>query len=121
MTKINNETEYKAIMARIEQLLKIVNDDTPKNDTNYIELVLISNMAADYEDIHYPIETPKLVDVIKLRMFEMNLTQKALSEMLGLSQARVSEILKGKSEPTLPVARNISQKLNIDASIVLGV
>jgi HTH-type transcriptional regulator/antitoxin HigA len=120
MTKINNETEYKAIMVRIEQLLKLVDDRTPKDDVNYIELVLISNMAADYEDVHYPVDAPALTEVIKLRMFEMGLTQKALSKMLGLSQSRVSELLKGKSEPTLPVARAISRKLNIDASVVLG-
>lgn len=57
MTKINNETEYKAIMARIEELLKLVDNDTPRDNPDYIELVSISNMAADYEEIHYPIET----------------------------------------------------------------
>jgi hypothetical protein len=34
MAKINNETEYKAIMLRIEQLLKLVNEETPKDDVN---------------------------------------------------------------------------------------
>ncbi|WP_373748066.1 helix-turn-helix domain-containing protein [Kaistella sp.] len=38
-----------------------------------------------------------------------------------MSTSRVSKYLTGKSEPTLKVAREISKKLNIDASIVLGV
>lgn len=62
-----------------------------------------------------------LVDVIKLRMYEMGLTQTKLSELLNVSPSRVSEYLSGKCEPTLKVAREISRKLNIDANIVLGV
>jgi len=54
-------------------------------------------------------------------MFEMGLTQAKLSELLGVSPSRVSEYLNGKSEPPLKVARTISKKLNIDASVVLGV
>ena len=62
-----------------------------------------------------------LVEVVKLRMAEMGLNQKRLSLLLGISTSRVSEYLNGKSQPTLKVVRNISVKLSIDASIVLGV
>ena len=58
---------------------------------------------------------------IKLRMYEMGLTQTKLSELLNVSPSRVSEYFLGKCEPTLKVAREISRKLNIDANIVLGV
>ena len=54
-------------------------------------------------------------------MFEMELNQKKLSEMLGISTSRVSEYLNGKSEPTLKIAKDISVKLDIDPSIILGV
>ena len=54
-------------------------------------------------------------------MFEMGLSQAKLSELLGLSPARVSDIVTGKSEPTLKVGRLISQKLNISPAVVLGV
>ena len=111
MAKIQNETAYKAAMARIEELLPLVNDDTPLDDRNLIE----------FEDEHYQIKTPALVDVIKLRMYEMGLNQVKLSELLGVSTSRVSDYLTGRSEPTLKVARDISKKLNIDANIVLGV
>ncbi len=113
--------EYKALCLRIEELLKIVGNDTPSTDKNFIELDVISNLVADYEEVHYPIETPSLVDVIKLRMYEMKLTQKGVSELIGVSPSRISEYLTGKSEPTLKVARNICRKLNIIPEIVLGV
>lgn len=52
---------------------------------------------------------------------EMGLNQKALAELIGVSPSRLSDYISGKCEPTLKVAREISQKLNIDANIVLGV
>lgn len=118
---IETEIQYDAIMKRIDELLKLVNDDTPKNDKDFIELMLLSDIVAAYEDVHYPITTPSLPDVIKLRMFEMEISQLKLSEILGVSPSRVSEYVTGKSEPTLKIAREISRKLKIDASVILGV
>lgn len=118
---IETEIQYDAIMKRIDELLKLVNDDTPKNDKDFIELMLLSDIVAAYEDVHYPITMPSLPDVIKLRMFEMEISQLKLSEILGVSPSRVSEYVTGKSEPTLKIAREISRKLKIDASVILGV
>ena len=41
MAKIQNETAYKAAMERIEELLPLVDDDTPLSDKNLIELDLL--------------------------------------------------------------------------------
>lgn len=121
MAAIKNEQEYNATMQRIEELLLLVDDDTPVTDKNYIELDLLSDLIADYEDIHYSISDPTLAEVIKLRMYEMNLTQEKLAAMLNISQSRISDYLTGKTEPTLKIARNISKELNIEPSIILGV
>ena len=122
MTAIKTQKEYEAMLARIEELLPLtwgdnVAEDSPEN----IELALISNLVADYEDIHYPIGKPTLVATIKLRMFEMELTQTKVAAMLGISAPRLSEIMHGKVEPSLSLARKISQTLNISPSIVVGV
>lgn len=121
MAKIQNEAAYRAAMERIEELLPLVNDDTLADDKNLVELDLLSALVEDYEEEHYPVKSPSLVDVIKLRMYEMGLNQAKLSKILGVSPSRVSDYLTGRSEPTLKVAREISRKLNIDANIVLGV
>ena len=102
-------------------MLKAVGNDTPTDDKNFIELDLLSDLVADYEEAKYPIKEPELQEVIKLRMYEMGINQNKLSELLEVSPSRVSEYLTGKSEPTLSVARNMCRKLNISASIVLGV
>jgi HTH-type transcriptional regulator/antitoxin HigA len=121
MKKIGNETEYNAIMARIDELVEIVGEDTPKTDRNYIELDILTDLVVAYEEEHFPVSEPSLPDVIKLRMYELELTQKSLASMLGVSPSRISEIISGKSEPTLGIARNICKKLDITPSVVLGV
>lgn len=121
MTRIESEKQYKAAMTRIEELLPLVTEDTPEDDIHSVELVLLSNLVADYDNEHYPIGVPSLIDVLRLRMYEMNLTQKAMAELIGISASRLNEILTGKREPTLQVARAICINLSIDANIVLGV
>ena len=113
--------QYKVACERVEELLKKVGNETSENDKNFIELDFLSDVVTDYEEKYFPVETPSLQDVIKLRMYEMGISQVKLSEILNVSPSRVSEYLTGKSEPTLKAAREISKKLNIDASVVLGV
>lgn len=121
MTKIENEAQYRWALSRVEELLPLVKDDTPLTDPASIELELLSGLVADYSDEHYSIGEPTLVDVIKLRMYEMGLTQTALAKLLGINPSRISEYLSGKKQPTINQARVISQKLDISPAIVLGV
>lgn len=121
MRKLKTQKEYQAVTARIEELLKIVGNETPIDGKDFIELDLLSDLVVDYEEEKIPVLPPTLPEVINLRMYEMGLTQLKLSELLNISPSRVSEYLSGKSEPTLKIAREISKKLNISASIVLGV
>jgi len=40
------------------------------NDKNFIELDLLSDLVADYEETFYHVKEPALADVIQLRMYE---------------------------------------------------
>ena len=64
MTKIENEQQYNWAVARVEQLLPLVTDDTPRTDPNSIELELLSNLVADYSDEHYTIGRPSALNII---------------------------------------------------------
>lgn len=122
MAQIKTEKEYEAAMARIDELLPLTwADGTPDDSLENIELNLLSDLVAEYENIHYPIGKPTLIDILKLRMYEMGLSQKAIATLLGISEPRMSEIMHGKTEPSLSLARTMSQKLDIEPSIVLGV
>lgn len=121
MTKIETKEQYEWALNRVEQLLPLVDDNTPKTDANCIELELLSNLVADYSEQHFALGEPKLTDVLKLRMQELGLTQKSMAERIGVSPSRFGEYISGKCEPTLKVARSMCVNLNIDANIVLGV
>jgi HTH-type transcriptional regulator/antitoxin HigA len=114
-----SEVDYKKASVRIEELLKVVNNNTPQNDPNLKELVALSDIIENYETEYYPIGTPSLKDVIELRMFEKKLKQKDLAELLETSTSRISEYLNGKRDITIEIARALHKKLNIDSDIIL--
>ena len=57
MAKITKE-QYEFALARIEELLPVVDDNTPSNDRNAVELTMMSDVVIDYEKEHYPIGKP---------------------------------------------------------------
>ena len=121
MKKEINKELYLTATARIEELLEIVSDDTPKSDRKAIELALMSDIVIEYEEKHFPIALPPLAEVMKLKIEENNISQKTLARKIGVSPSRISEYLTGKSEPTLKIARAISRELKIAPAIVLGI
>ena len=68
MAQLKNEAAYRVALQRIDELLPLVNDSTPMDDKNYIELDMISDLVEEYEAEHYPLATPSLTDTLKLRM-----------------------------------------------------
>lgn len=121
MAQIKTEKEYLAAMKRIDELLPLTwkegtPDDTPEN----LELAILSDLVSEYEDVHYPMGKPSLIELIKLRMYEMGLNQQGIAALLGISAPRMSEIMHGKTEPSLSLARTMCQKLDISPEIVLG-
>ena len=51
MAQIKSEAAYRAALKRIDELLPLVNDETPTDDKNYLELDMISDMVEEYEDV----------------------------------------------------------------------
>ena len=121
MAKIKNKEQYDWVVSRVEFLLPLVKEDAPLSDPSRIELELLSELAAEYSDENYSLGEPSLKDVLKLRMYELGVTQRTRAELIGVSPSRLSDYMSGKSEPTLKVAREICRKLDLDANIVLGV
>ena len=53
MDKIENLQQFEEAVQRVEELLPLINDDMPTGDPNYIEFVRLSNMVADYDEVHF--------------------------------------------------------------------
>lgn len=52
--------QYEFALARIEELLPIVNEQTSASDRNAVELALLSEIVIEYETVNYPIEKPSI-------------------------------------------------------------
>ena len=121
MAQIKDERQYKAMMARIDELFFETDENTPADDPRLQELDLLSALVEEYEKEHCPIEPPTLVETLNSRLVEYNWRQKEMAEALGMTAPRLSSILCEKAKPTYEQARVISSRLNIDPAIVLEV
>ena len=121
MSHIKNEKQYRAMMARIDELFFATDENTPADDPRLLELDLLSSLVEEYEQEHYPIESPSLSATLNARLVENNWSQKELASFLGITAPRLSAILNGKANPTFEQARVIASRLDIDPAIVLAV
>ena len=99
MTKITKE-QYEFALARVEELLPLVDDSTPANDKSMVEL--------------------SVAELIELSLEEKGMTQKQLASEIGVSPSRVNDYISGRSEPTLKIARLLCRVLNIHPAAMLG-
>ena len=118
MSKITKE-QYEFALERVEELLPLVDDNTPVNDKK-AELTMMSDIVIAYEKEHYPIEKPTVAELIELSLEEKGMTQKQLAQEIGISPSRINDYISGRSEPTLKVARLLCQILNIQPAAMLG-
>ncbi len=62
MSKITKE-QYELALARIEELLPMVDESTPLTNRHTVELSLMSDIVIEYEKEHYPIEKPTVAEL----------------------------------------------------------
>ncbi|MBI9067058.1 MAG: helix-turn-helix domain-containing protein [Salinivirgaceae bacterium] len=120
MERIINHEEYVHASLIVEELIDKVDDSLGEKDPNMKKLIEASDIVEAYENEHYPIGLPSLMEVIRLRMFELKIKNKDLAALLETSPARISEYLNGKREISLNVAKSLHKKLNIDSDIILN-
>jgi len=124
---IADRAEYNEVMKQIEVLLQKSTsnggvDGLSADETKTLQELSI--MAEHYEDSIplMPIKTPAtLKEMIRFKMFEMNLKQKQLANMLETSDTRISELMNGKARLNLKLAKKLHDKLHIDANFLLEI
>ena len=111
---IRTKKDYERTMKIIESLL-----DCPPKSKEAETLEVLSILADEYENKHFPIEAPDPIEAIKYRMEQLNLSQKDLAKYLG-GENRVSEILNRKRPLTLKMIKALYQNLHIPADTLLA-
>ena len=56
MAQIKDEKQYRAMMARIDELFFETDENTPADDVRLQELELLSALVEEYEKEHFPID-----------------------------------------------------------------
>lgn len=110
---IKTEQQYFEALERLEQIFD-AKENTPDGDEAEILSLLIDN----FENEHYAIELPDPIEAIRIRMEEMDLKQKDMIEIIG-SKSKTSEVLNRKKRLTLDMIRNLQEKLNLSASLLI--
>lgn len=119
MIKIT-DIQYQYALARIEELLPLVDDTTPVNNKDAVELSIMSDIVIAYEKENFPIEKPTISQLIELALEESNMTQKQLASEIGVSPSRINDYISGRAEPTLKIAKSLCKILKIQPSAMLG-
>jgi HTH-type transcriptional regulator / antitoxin HigA len=117
--KIQTETDYKVAMSKIDALMKKGEANLTNKEANDLREMALSAQA--YEKSIYTIQAPKTLEgMIELRMYERKLKQKDLAKLMGLGEAKLSQILSGKREPDVAFLKAAYHKLGIDPSFLLS-
>jgi len=122
---IQTEDEYRQVMEQVEAYLTKATQLGGfqfLSDAEKADLRRLSQMAEYFEDAVplMPIKQPQtLSEMIALKMYERKLKQKDLASLLGISPARLSEILNGKRKISLELAKRLHSELQIDPAFIL--
>jgi len=122
----NKAGDYKHIMERIEVITQKATEvgSFKELDRDLLdEYLTLATSAANYEDnvLHIlPLREPtRLVVLIEDAMHKRRMKQRDLARELEVSEARISDILRGKSNIGLSLAKKIHKKLGIDGNLIL--
>ncbi|MGI6393169.1 MAG: transcriptional regulator [bacterium] len=110
---IKNEKDYKAALARIDELF-----DIPEGHPQEDELELLYMLVEKYEEENYKIEMPDPIEAIKFRMEQSGMNRKDLAKYIG-SLSKVSEVLNRKRPLSLAMIRALHEGLGIPAEVLL--
>lgn len=111
---IRTETEYQVVLEQIDTLVDCL-EGSAEEDL----LEVLSILADDFENKHYPMTALDAIEAIKLRAEELNLKNKDLAVYFG-SASKASEVLNRKRPLTFSMIKRLYQHLGIPASILLA-
>ncbi len=110
---IKTKKDYQDALKRLEVIF-----DARKGTKEGDELEILGILIDQYENENFPIELPDPIEAIKFRMEQMGYNQTDLAKVVGL-KSRASEILSGKRKLSLDMIRQLHDKLNIPADVLI--
>ena len=87
---IKTEQDYQQALKRLEEIFD-AKTDTKDGD----ELEILGILIENYEEEHFPIDSPDPIAAIEFRMDQMGMDQQDLTRIIGL-KSRTSDLLNRK-------------------------
>jgi HTH-type transcriptional regulator/antitoxin HigA len=116
--KIYTESDYAAVMTKIDSLMSKGSENVSKEELAEIRALALA--AQQYEQQKYVVAAPStLSGMIEMRMYEMRLKQKDLAKKLNISDAKLSLIMNGKQKPDVDFLKAVHTELHVDAEFIL--
>ncbi len=113
--------KYEYAQGRIDALLPLITENTPQEDPLMLELMIVTDIVEAYEAENCQIPVPTLGEIIYDALDTAGMTAKQLAEKIGVSPSRISDYIHNRCEPTLKIARQLCQVLNISPAEMLGI
>ena len=123
---INSYAQFVIYKEKSELLLKqICQYEDERDIPNEVidEYKHVSNDIIEYESAYHPLPgrvSTIITDEILKRMSEKRLKQKSVAQMLGISESRISDLLKGKRPLNLRIVKRLRDELDIPADFILN-
>ncbi|MDR0792489.1 MAG: helix-turn-helix domain-containing protein [Chitinophagaceae bacterium] len=117
--KIKTEKQY-------DNALNLINKIMKKGENNVVgkELEALKTLIGEvreYENKYYQFPIPEtIIEMVKLKMFEKEMTQTDLSQETKIPLPKLNRILKGRRKPDIDFLKGIYNTLNIPAEFIFG-
>lgn len=109
---IRTKQDYDEALVRVDALMGAEPESAEGR-----ELDLLADLVVEYEEKHVPMGYPSPVEAIEFCMDQRGLKPSDLVPIIG-SRTKVAEVLSGKSEITLPMARALHKYLDIPEELL---
>jgi len=115
--EIKTEEAYKEAFKKIDAFIA---DNFENSEAKQKEFLEIAKAIQAYEKEYYPLPKPETVtEMVQLKMYELKITQKQLSALLGITADKLSQILNGKRDPDVSFLKAVYLKLGVDPGFLL--
>ncbi|HEX8350623.1 MAG TPA: helix-turn-helix domain-containing protein [Hymenobacter sp.] len=112
---ITSDADYNALLAEFDRLA----DDPAAHHDRLIEL----RDAIDAYEVaqgHEPPLPKTLAGRLELEMFKLRMKQKQFALLLGITETRLSEVMRGRRQPNLDLIKRLHTRLHISGDELLG-
>jgi HTH-type transcriptional regulator / antitoxin HigA len=113
---IRSMADYQAALAEIARLTE---EDPAEGSDALDRLEVMTALVESYENRQYVIGLPDPVAAVQSRMTERGLTGRQLAAAAGLSESKISEVLRYKRPLSLTMIRALSRALDLPEGVLV--